>query len=162
MFSFSLPSATCLEQGKYIFSTLHPAESVVVRSSEAVSPAESLVFSAAPGKKPAQERFTEESFSVKNTLSGAKGSFSPACPAESAPSFSQEVILAAYHFKWSLEYAASLPPELLLRCLETALAAANGVTYFPRSVPAAPQWTTEEIQQAVRRGAEALERFKKG
>ena len=162
VFSFSLSSATCLEQGKYIFSTLHPAESVIARSSGAVSPAESLVFSAAPGEKPAQERFTEESFSVKNTLSGGKGSFSPDCPAESAPTFSQEVILAAYHFKWSLEYAASLPPELLLRCLETALAAANGVTYFPRSVPAAPQWTTEEIQQAVRRGAEALERFKKG
>jgi hypothetical protein len=76
-------------------------------------------------------------------------------------SFSQEIILAAYHFKWSLEYAASLPPELLLRCLETALAAAGGGTYFPRSAPAAPQFTAEEIRQAVKRGAEALERFKK-
>ena len=100
-------------------------------------------------------------FSAGQAQRGNNGTFPASAPGNDTASFSQEVILAAFHFKWSLEYAASLPPELLLRCLETALAAANGVT-FPRQISPMPEWTPEEIRQAARRGAEALERFKKG
>lgn len=100
-------------------------------------------------------------FSAGQAQRGNNGTFPASVPENDTASFSQEVILTAFHFKWSLEYAASLPPELLLRCLETALAAANGVT-FTRQLPSMPEWTPEEIRQAARRGAEALERFKKG
>ena len=70
--------------------------------------------------------------------------------------FSDTVIAAAFHYKWSLEYAAALPEQLLKRCLHIAGAA-------PGDQPPAQQFelplTPEEIARAAARSAEALKKL---
>lgn len=74
---------------------------------------------------------------------------------EQERSFSDEVIAAAYCYKWHLEYAASLPAELLERCLATA-----GVRLH--SPPPPPvSFSAQEISDALRRNKELRERLKK-
>lgn len=68
---------------------------------------------------------------------------------EPPETFSDEIIQAALCYKWTLEYAASLPREVLLRCLEIAAG--------KRAVP--PEAASEELRQAVARGAEAMRKF---
>ena len=73
---------------------------------------------------------------------------------EQERSFSDEVIAAAYCYKWHLEYAASLPAELLERCLATA-----GVRLH--SPPPPPvSFSAQEISDALRRNKELRERLK--
>ena len=158
---YSFSENAVSEKETYFF-TPHPRVRPAISHKTQFAAAEKNLFvTTVPREAFFQAGSAEEGFSGRETPAGGKLPFSSAGTMDNMSSFSQEVILAAYHFKWSLEYAASLPPELLLRCLETALAAANGITSFPRTVSAAPQFTAEEIWQAVKRGAEALERFKK-
>ena len=158
---YSFSENAVSEKETYFFTFPPKVRPVISHKTQFAASEKNLFVTAVPREAFFQAGSAEERFSGRETPAGGKLPFSSAGTMDNMSSFSQEVILAAYHFKWSLEYAASLPPELLLRCLETALAAAGGGTYVPRSAPAAPQWTDEEIRQAVRRGAEALERFKK-
>ena len=67
--------------------------------------------------------------------------------------FSAAVIQAAYCYKWTLEYAASLPCEVLHRCLEVA--------GLKQSVPASViTLSPEEIKKAAARGAAAIRKYK--
>ena len=70
--------------------------------------------------------------------------------------FSDRVIAAAYCYKWQLEYAASLEPELLERCLICAGA-------LPREKVTAEREevspTDEELENALRRNREVLRKF---
>ncbi|MBE6384930.1 MAG: hypothetical protein E7048_04595 [Lentisphaerae bacterium] len=68
-----------------------------------------------------------------------------------------EVILAAYRFKWTLEYAASLPLELLRRCLEVA----GEKRTFPAAAIPEELYSPEEIRRAAERAAEAVKHLKK-
>ena len=82
---------------------------------------------------------------------------SPLLPAELKGdpdrAYSDEVIAAAYCYKWHLEYAASLSAELLERCLQIA-----GVR---RKAPEQEfSLSTEELNKALRRNQELRERLK--
>ena len=82
---------------------------------------------------------------------------SPLLPAELKEdpdrAYSDEVIAAAYCYKWHLEYAASLSAELLERCLQIA-----GVR---RKAPEQEfSLSTEELNKALRRNQELRERLK--
>lgn len=82
---------------------------------------------------------------------------SPLLPAELKQDperrYSDEVIAAAYCYKWHLEYAASLSAELLERCLQIA-----GVR---RKAPEQEfSLSTEELNKALRRNQELRERLK--
>ena len=82
---------------------------------------------------------------------------SPLLPAELKQdpeiAYSDEVIAAAYCYKWHLEYAASLSAELLERCLQIA-----GVR---RKAPEQElPLSTEELNKALRRNQELRERLK--
>lgn len=68
-----------------------------------------------------------------------------------------EVIWAAYCFKWTLEYAASLPLELLRRCLEVA----GEKRTFPAAAIPEELYAPEEIRRAAERAAEAVKQLKK-
>lgn len=90
----------------------------------------------------------ERSFQKENT---------PLLPAELKQDperrYSDEVIAAAYCYKWHLEYAASLSAELLERCLQIA-----GVR---RKAPEQEfSLSTEELNKALRRNQELRERLK--
>lgn len=68
--------------------------------------------------------------------------------------YSDDVIKAAFLYKWSLEYAASLEQELLERCLRIG----SGNMASPAPSPAAAAYffpAPEEIAAAAARGAEA-------
>ena len=68
---------------------------------------------------------------------------------ERMENFSGEIIQAAFYYKWTLEYAASLPFKVLLRCLEVA----EGKNSVPAAVP------PEELRKAAARGMEAARKF---
>ena len=70
-------------------------------------------------------------------------------------SFSDRVIAAAFYYKWSLEYAAALPEELLERCLRFA----GGDRRKPEQISPVETLTPEEIAQAAVRGAAAVEKL---
>lgn len=67
-----------------------------------------------------------------------------------------EVILAAFRFKWSLEYAASLPEELLRRCLEVA----GERRPFALSEIPVDVYTEEAVRRAAERAAKAVENYR--
>ncbi|MBR2373133.1 MAG: hypothetical protein IKA87_02770 [Lentisphaeria bacterium] len=66
-----------------------------------------------------------------------------------------DIIAVALAFKWTLEYAASLPQELLHRCMKHA-----GLTVIKsvRPMPV-PDFSPEDIRGAAERGLKALENF---
>ena len=70
--------------------------------------------------------------------------------------FSDRVIAAAYCYKWQLEYAASLEPELLERCLICAGALPREKVRAERE-EVSP--TDEELENALRRNREVLRKF---
>ena len=75
-------------------------------------------------------------------------------PAEEIPAEEAETIALAFAFKWTLEYAASLPPRLRAGCLEYCRLRRE------RSAPAETAFTPEELARAVARNAAALEKFR--
>ena len=74
--------------------------------------------------------------------------------AADADEVEDEVIALAFAFKWTLEYAAALPPRLRARCLE--------LCRFRRESPppAGTAFAPEELARAVARNAAALARFR--
>ena len=101
-------------------------------------------FSAASGKEhfvTGEKRWSEESFSDNGGSCG----------------FTNDVILAAYRFKWPLEYAASLAPELLRRCLEIAGERKSAfISAIPEEI-----YTPEAVRRAAERAAEAVANYRK-
>lgn len=81
--------------------------------------------------------------------------FSFCSETQSAPSdYSNDVIRVSFCYKWSLEYAASLSPELLQRCLAIAGYRRKRYTGHGENISA------DELSEAVRRGREALRKLK--
>ena len=87
---------------------------------------------------------------------GAGNDFSTNTERESR-TITGEVIWAAYCFKWTLEYAASLPLELLRRCLEVA----GEKRTFPAAAIPEELYSPEEIRRAAERAAEAVKQLQK-
>jgi hypothetical protein len=70
---------------------------------------------------------------------------------------SDEIIALSFSYKWTLEYALSLAPEVQRRCLEIA-----GVRRQDKNPPPEKMESVSaaEIVRAVQRGKEALRRFR--
>ena len=106
-------------------------------------------------------RVNEEAFfSDVQKFCKAECVFSEKQPSEELRSMpiTDDIILAAYSFKWSLEYAASLPPELLRRCLEIAGGGRKSVTLA--EIPEA-MYSPEAVRRAAVRAAEAVANYRK-
>ena len=132
----------------------------------AVSPRQELRFSfmpeesyrvsalGAPSIPPERERENQPAFNKRVPAEER----TPLCfgetTTEQGRSYGDEVIAAAYCYKWHLEYAASLPPELLERCLRIA-----GVRH--RAPEPEVTFSAEEINDAIRRNEELREKLKK-
>lgn len=111
-----------------------------------------LPFSLVSRFEKRKEPLPEKHFSNGTTQGG--GEFFSTLP--EGRGISDEVILAAFRFKWSLEYAASLPEELLRRCLDVAgVRRSLATSEIPVDV-----YTPEAIRKAAERAAKAVENYR--
>lgn len=145
------------EEGKNFFRSVSalfaPLENV--HAEKGTADREINFFSLFSGKK--RNKFQKQPSFIKQLLFPSRLK-SPSAAAEEEKikkNFSDEVIAAAFHYKWHLEYAASLPSDLLKRCLETAGTDFRGKELMTQS------FSEEEIARAVRRGKEALSKVHK-
>ncbi|MBO5791406.1 MAG: hypothetical protein J6S54_02920 [Lentisphaeria bacterium] len=70
---------------------------------------------------------------------------------------SDEIIALSFSYKWTLEYALSLAPEVQRRCLEIAGVRRQDKNPLPEKMESV---SAAEIVRAVQRGKEALRRFR--
>ncbi len=99
------------------------------------------------------ERYSK-TFFAEEPPSALSGTFTFA---DEAQGFSDEVIILCFCYKWTLEYGASLAPEVRKRCLEAAGIRRKEDDHHRTS---AENLSADEILRAVRRGREALRRFR--
>ena len=99
------------------------------------------------------ERYSK-TFFAEEPPSALSGTFTFA---DEAQGFSDEVIILCFCYKWTLEYGASLAPEIRKRCLEAAGIRRKEDDHHRTS---AENLSADEILRAVRRGREALRRFR--
>ena len=174
-FSFlqTLPQrVTALLRRKYLSPEARSAEedensgALPVAESPALPPRQELRFSLmpeesyrvsaleAPSSPPERERENQTAFNKRVPAEERTPLYFGETAAEQGRSYGDEVIAAAYCYKWHLEYAASLPPELLERCLRIA-----GVRH--RAPEPEVTFSAEEINDAIRRNEELREKLKK-
>lgn len=67
------------------------------------------------------------------------------------------IIAVAFAFKWTLEYTASLPPEILQHCMDYA-----GIRSVSATTHPIREFSPEEIRSAIDRNREVRERFRSG
>ena len=99
------------------------------------------------------ERYSK-TFFAEEPPSAVSGTFTFA---DEAQGFSDEVIILCFCYKWTLEYGASLAPEVRKRCLEAAGIRRKEDDHHRTS---SENLSADEILRAVRRGREALRRFR--
>ena len=78
------------------------------------------------------------------------------CREKESHGYSDEVIALAFLYKWRLDYAAALPPELRRRCLEHA-----GVKKNARNTEAKADASSGELAHAIARTLEAIRKYRK-